>query len=105
MLDQTTGPAFTALSYDARVLGCAGVMFSIIPHIGIGWAVLSDELMIEHRFWTARSFKRVFDYLLKQSNVDRIECCVDVSSARDQRFAEWLGFVKVKTVVEFARKK
>lgn len=80
------GPAFTGLSADGRVLGCAGLMINQ-PHWATAWAMLGEigphELLAATRAALA---------VLEVSSCRRIDAMVRADFEPGLRWAERLGF-------------
>ena len=82
-----SGPAWTALDADGRILCCAGIG-TVFPGHGVAWALLSANVGAAHV-----SITRFARALIAQCEYRRIEALVDAANDRACRWAELVGLV------------
>lgn len=80
------GPAFSLISDDGTVWGCAGVC-ELEPHRASAWALIREG--IGGNFF--RFHKEVYRFLC-ETDYNRVEMAVDVEFDQSERWAKMLGF-------------
>ena len=80
---------YTLLDGD-EVLACAGVS-TMWNGVAEGWIVLS-KYAIKHRVSVARYTEQLFDGIMKDNSLWRIQASVHTTDEKAIRFAQWLGF-------------
>jgi hypothetical protein len=86
---QKCGIAYTAIDGD-MILGCAGI---VADHgVGGAWALLSEELKSNHKFWFLRTSRMLLDAAVKALKLQRIEALVNPTIKANCQWIEWVGF-------------
>ncbi len=84
------GPAFTGF-FDGEVVGMAGVM-RLWPRVGEAWAMFAPGASDRHRFFIARSARRLFGEILDAGAFERIQAVVEERFDRGRAWVKSLGF-------------
>ena len=81
-----SGPAFSLVTNNNAILGCAGVR-ELGLHRGESWALISEDIGTDFIHF----HKAVLEFL-KQVHLERVELSADVNHPETKRWAEMLGF-------------
>ena len=83
------GPCFT-FEYEGILLGCVGAI-GLLPGVASVWMALTDHAA-SHGLWLTKTIKAMLADLIRAFGLHRVEALVLVTSARNQRWIEMLGF-------------
>lgn len=81
---------YTLFDDDMEILACAGVHL-MWEGVAEGWIVMSVHGYKSPRT-IARYTDRLFDTIMKDNSLRRIQASVSAADQRSVRFAKWLGF-------------
>lgn len=83
-------PAYTAFDGD-RILGCAGVLI-LWDGFGEGWVWINKELAEKHALWFHKTVKGILWAIIKEYDLRRVQCTVDINYVMGTKWARALGF-------------
>lgn len=96
----TTGPAFTGMDGD-HVIAISGVNI-MWPGCGEAWVLLSKDFK-DHGFWIHRKVSALFNWIIMEYNLERVQAVVLYNHAAAIKWVERLGFMREGLMQKYYR--
>ena len=94
------GPAFTALTDDGEIAGCAGIMI-MWPGVGEAWILFNHELAKKHKKDAYEIVLRHLLVIIEEKKLHRVQAHCNTNLPHAVKYLEGLGFKREGTMGKY----